>query len=249
MLKAMDLKGKTALVTGGGRRLGKEIALALAREGSDIILHYHHSQLEAEKVSEKIMAMGRRCTISRQDLSDPKGTEEWIDELLKNHQPEILVNSASVYSENTYRNLDAQVLADSMNLHVHSPLIMIRRMYELGIRGRIVNILDTRIADRDRIHAAYHLGKRGLFTITRDLAREFAPELRINGVAPGIILPPEGKDEKWMERLKTSNPLVSYGSPADVCDAVLFLISAEFITGQIIFVDGGRNLKGNAYGL
>ncbi len=112
-----------------------------------------------------------------------------------------------------------------------------------------MNILDTRVADRDPAHSAYHLGKRGLYTLTRDLAVEMAPTLRINAVAPGVILPPPGTDETWIERLKSTNPLLERGTVKDVCDAVLYLLGAGFVTGQVIFVDGGRHLKGNAYGM
>ena len=122
-------------------------------------------------------------------------------------------------------------------------------MSESNQNGSVVNILDTRIADQDPSHAAYHMAKRGLFTLTRDLAIEMAPKLRINGVAPGVILPPDGKDESWIEKLKSTNPLQDRGSADDVADAVMYLIKADFVTGQIIYVDGGRHLKGNVYGL
>jgi len=250
MLDAMELEGKAALVTGGGRRLGKAIALSLAHQGADIILHYNHSSGEAEETSREIRDTGVSCHLSSHDLTDAELTGKWFDSLQVTHGlPDILINSASYYSEDNYSGLTPSELQNSMNLHVYSPLEMIRRLHESGKKASVVNILDTRIADRDPAHASYHLGKRGMLTLTRDTAVEFAPLLRINAVAPGIILPPEGKGDEWLERLKTSNPLRNRGTAADICDAVLFLIRAEFITGQVIFVDGGRHLKGNAYGL
>ncbi len=250
MLKIMRLNGKTALVTGGGRRLGKEIALSLAYQGADIILHYFQSRQEANDTSEEIRLLGRKCRISSHNLTDAEFTEEWFGNLIgKFGCPDILINSASSYYEDTYQNMHVKKLQDSMNLHVYSPLVMIRMMYKTGKIGSVVNILDTRAADRDPFHASYHLGKRGLLSITSDLATEFAPVLRINAVAPGIILPPEGRGEEWIERLKSTNFLLERGTARDVCDAVLFLAEASFTTGQIIFVDGGRHLKGNAYGL
>jgi len=250
MLDAMKIKGKTALVTGGGRRLGREIALSLARQGADIILHYHSSHREAEETSREIRSAGASCHISSHNLADAGLTEEWFSRLIETQGcPDILINSASSYSGDTYSGMNSADLQESMNLHVYSPLEMIRRMHESGKEVSVVNILDSRIADRDPAHASYHLGKRGMLTITRDLAVEFAPHLRINAVAPGIILPPEGKGEEWIERLKSSNPLRGRGTAEDICDAVLFLVGADFTTGQIIFIDGGRHLKGNAYGL
>ncbi|RKX98468.1 MAG: hypothetical protein DRZ90_02770 [Spirochaetes bacterium] len=250
MLQIMRFNGKTALVTGGGRRLGKEIALSLARQGADIILHFFQSRQEADDTSEEIRMLGRKCRISSHNLSDADFTEKWFGNLIgENGCPDILINSASSYYEDTYMNMRVERLQESMNLHVYSPLVMIRMMYEVGRGGSVVNLLDTRVADRDPFHASYHLGKRGLSSITRDLAAEFAPVLRINAVAPGIILPPDGQGEEWIERLKSTNPLLERGTALDVSDAVLFLAEARFTTGQIIFVDGGRHLKGNAYEL
>jgi len=230
--------------------LGKEIALTLALHGADIIIHYNRSHEEAEDVAQTIREMGRKCHITSHNLKKSKETGEWFSQLIQKHGcPDILVNSASDYSENTYRNMDMGSLIDSMSIHVYSPLVMIRMMYKTVKNGSIINILDTRVVDRDPIHASYHLGKRGLLTITRDLAVEFAPEMRINAVAPGIILPPEGKGDEWIDHMKKTNPLQERGTAEDISDAVLFLSSARFTTGQIIFIDGGRYLKGNAYGL
>ncbi len=250
MLQIMRFKGRTALVTGGARRLGKEIALSLARQGADIILHYFQSRQEADETAEEIRSSGRKCRLSSQNLSDTDLTGKWFENLIGEYGcPDILINSASNYSGDSYGNMIAERFQASMNLHVYSPLLLIRMMFEAGRGGTVVNLLDTRVSDRDPFHASYHLGKRGLLTITRDLASEFAPVLRINAVAPGIVLPPEGQGEEWIERLKSTNPLLERGTAQDVCDAVLFLVGARFTTGQIIFVDGGRHLKGNAYGL
>jgi pteridine reductase len=112
----------------------------------------------------------------------------------------------------------------------------------------IINMLDCRITDYDRQHAAYHLAKRALFTLTKMLALEFAPGLRVNGVAPGLILPPAGKDRSYLEKLKSTNPLNAIGTVEQVVEAVRFLVNNEFITGQVIFIDGGRNLLSNTYG-
>ena len=117
-----------------------------------------------------------------------------------------------------------------------------------GIEGVIVNFLDTRIEDYDRKHAAYHLSKRMLYTLTRMMAIEFAPLVRVNAVAPGLILPPPGKDESYLAQLAHTNPLGRYGDPSHIVEAVLFLVRNDFVTGQVVFVDGGRHLKGKMYG-
>lgn len=246
----MNIEGKTALITGAARRLGKSMALKLAEQGADIILHYRNSDEDAALLAKDIRKMGRRCLLTSHDLSESDTTEHWFRNLMEESGSiDILINSASDFPEGNYGNMSGAEISHSINLHVYSPLIMIRLLYELSEAACVVNILDTRIADRDPLHAAYHLGKRGLFTLTKDLAFEMAPKLRINGIAPGVILPPEGKDETWVERLKSSNPMHERGSVNDITDAMLYLIQANFVTGQIIYVDGGRHLKGNAYGL
>lgn len=246
----MKFEDKTALVTGGGRRIGKSIALALARSGSDIVVHYRSSAEEADSVCREIRGLGRRCWLSAHDLSDTENTETWFRELsAQTGGLDILVNSASEFTEGGYETMTGEDLNRSMSIHVLSPLIMIRMLFRAGREADVVNILDTRVADRDPIHAAYHLGKRSLFTLTRDLAVEMAPQITINAVAPGVILPPAGKDEAWIDQLKSTNPMGRRGTTDDISEAVIYLLGAGFVTGQVIFVDGGRHLKGNVYGL
>ncbi|MCH7709078.1 MAG: SDR family oxidoreductase [Myxococcales bacterium] len=108
--------------------------------------------------------------------------------------------------------------------------------------------MDTRITDYDKSHVSYHLSKRMLFSMTRMMALEFAPKVRVNAIAPGLILPPEGKDETYLQDLARSNPLLAYGGPGDVVEAVLFLLQGRFVTGQVLYVDGGRHLLGGVYG-
>jgi NAD(P)-dependent dehydrogenase (short-subunit alcohol dehydrogenase family) len=122
-----------------------------------------------------------------------------------------------------------------------------RRLAAQKRAGSIVNLLDARMLDYDRQHLSYHLSKRALWDLTRIGAIEFAPLIRVNAVAPGLVLPPTGKDTEYLEKLKHTNLLNRYGSPEDVARAVLFLIESPFITGQVIFVDGGRHMRGRVY--
>jgi len=246
----MRFKGKNVLVTGAARRIGRAISLAFAQAGADIIAHYNHSASEADELAREIRSMGRNCSISSHDMSDSASTQKWFSSVLKQSgKLDILVNSASEYSEGGYDALEAGALERSMAIHVLSPIAMIQAMHRQGRQGIVVNMLDTRITDRDDAHATYHLAKRSLFTLTRDLAVTMAPQLRINAVAPGIILPPPGKDEAWIDRMKATNPMKRSGSVEDVVDAVIYLAAARFVTGVVIYVDGGRHMRGNRYGL
>ena len=120
-------------------------------------------------------------------------------------------------------------------------------MAEKGQSGVVVNLLDTMVRDYDRKHVSYHLSKKALHDLTRMMAVEYGPRLRVNGVAPGLVLPPEGKDIAYLEGLKHSNALERIGCPEQIAHAVVFLLTNEFITGQTIYIDGGRHLRGSMY--
>jgi NAD(P)-dependent dehydrogenase (short-subunit alcohol dehydrogenase family) len=120
--------------------------------------------------------------------------------------------------------------------------VLSREFARLAGRGKIVNLLDTKIIGYDRAHVAYILSKHMLSVLTRMCALEFAPGITVNGVAPGLILPPLGKDENYLEQLARSVPLKRHGGPEDVAKAVVYLLTSDFVTGQVIFVDGGRHL-------
>ena len=245
----MLFRDKTALVTGSVRRIGKAIALMLAEQGANVLIHGRRQSDEADKLISLMRKAGRRAAFVPYDLRDSDGSGQWFNQLSEKYGGvDILVNSACEYRQDSYDNLSSSGLNEAMAVQVLSPLAMMQVMKQSGCPGVVVNILDTRYCDRDRAHASYHLAKRGLHTLTRDLAMEYAPHIRVNAVAPGIILKPINGDESWLDHMATTNPLGTYGTPQDVSDAVFYLIQAAYVTGQVIFVDGGRHLKGNAYG-
>ena len=136
----------------------------------------------------------------------------------------------------------------NVNVNALAPFLLSRAFAAQQREGCIINFLDTRIMDYDKTHVSYHLSKRMLFSITRMMALEFAPKVRVNAIAPGLILPPEGKDETYLQDLAPSNPLQTYGGPGDIVEAVLFLLRGRYITGQVVYVDGGRHMLGGVYG-
>ncbi|HET7317614.1 MAG TPA: SDR family oxidoreductase, partial [Nitrospirota bacterium] len=129
-----------------------------------------------------------------------------------------------------------------MHVNAWTPLVLSREFARLARRGTIINILDTKIAGFDRKHAAYILSKHMLSVVTRLCAVEFAPEITVNGIAPGLILPPNGKDETYLDKKAKALPLKRHGGPEDVTEAALYLLRSRFVTGQVIYVDGGRHL-------
>ena len=238
----------TALVTGGGRRLGKAIALALARAGLDVVVHCNRSAKDARKTASEIRALGRRAWVLEADLSDPVQAQALFALARRAAgRIDVLVNSASVFKESRLSSFTPEELSEAVALNAMAPLLLTRAFARQKSAGCVVNLLDCRIADYDAKHAAYHLSKRMLFTITRMSAIEFAPRVRVNAVAPGLILPPEGESGAYLERLKHTNPLGTHGSAQDVAEAVLFLVQSPFVTGQVLYVDGGRHMKRTIY--
>lgn len=249
MPSSENLRGQTILITGAARRLGRRVALALAERGAHIVAHYHTSGTEAEGLVGEIEEIGSKAWAVAGDLGHMDEPERLFAHVLEIAGPvDVLINSASIYTEEGIEDLTPESLAANVNVNALAPFLLSRAFAQQDREGSIVNFLDTRILDYDERHVSYHLSKRMLFSITRMMALEFAPKVRVNAIAPGLILPPEGRDESYLKKLARTNPLNAYGGPGDIVEAVLFLIQSPFITGQIIYVDGGRHMLGGVYG-
>lgn len=193
--------------------------------------------------------MGVSAWTIQADLREPSEVEGILSRAMEAAgRVDFLINNASIFTKSRITDFTLEDLADNVQVNAAAPLLIARAFAAQGCEGVIVNFLDTRIADYDAEHAAYHLSKRMLFTLTRMMALEFAPRIRVNAVAPGLILPPAGEDVSYLKRLASTNPLHRIGALKDVTDAVLFLLRSDFVTGQVVFVDGGRHLRGCVYG-
>ncbi len=252
-----SLAGRVALVTGGAKRIGRAVALDLAKEGTDLIIHYNRSSAEAEGVAAEARSLGVHASAVGADLGGAAGAAALFEKAIGAFgRIDLIVNSASIFEESTLASVTSEEIHRNIDINALAPLELIRRLAaHVGERGAaggpaacVVNLLDARIVDNDRHHLAYHLSKRMLFSLTRITASELAPAVRVNGVAPGLILPPPGRDDSYLEDLKGSNPMGSIGTLDQICAAVRFLVTNEFVTGQIIYVDGGRHMKGSFYG-
>ena len=255
IMESKKLQGRTFLVTGAAKRLGRTVALKLAQEGSNIVIHYRSSKDEAETFQNELQNLGVKAFAIQANMESPEQAQGLLPAAWKLAGAiDGLVNSASIFSKSTLMDFSADDLMNNIMVNSFAPLVLSRSFVELNRqrstekRPVIINFLDTRITDYDRENAAYHLSKRMLFTLTKMMAIEFAPAIRVNAVAPGLILPPKGQDQSYLEQLKSSNPLNDIGNPSQIADAVFFLACNEFITGQVIYVDGGRHLKGSVYG-
>jgi NAD(P)-dependent dehydrogenase (short-subunit alcohol dehydrogenase family) len=257
MLAMSSLRGRTALVTGAARRLGRAIAVALGREGVDVLVHYGHSAAEAEQTAAELRALGVRSWTLRAELGDPDQAEAlWEQARARAGAIDILVNSASAFPEDTLANFTAAGMEAALRVNTLAPVLLSRRFAAAaGTAGGtgpadrvIVNLLDSRALGRLRAHFSYQASKRLLGDFTRLLALELAPAVRVNAVAPGMILPPPGLDPRLQARLAATNLLGRWGEPEDVARAVLFLASSAFVTGQVLYVDGGGAVKESLFG-
>lgn len=248
-LKSSWLDGKTALITGAAKRLGRATALALAGQGVNVVVHYRSSSEDADDVVSKAQDMGVKAWKVKADLSEPVEAEELFTKAIEvAGTVEILINNASIFGKSSLIDFTLEEVNENVKVNAISPLLIARALAEKVNEGAIVNFLDTRFTEYDKEHAAYHLSKRMLFSLTRMMALEFAPGIRVNAVAPGLILPPPGKDISYLENLAPTNPLNRVGTVQGITDSVLFLLESDFITGQVIFVDGGYHMKGYVYG-
>lgn len=248
MLSTDSFTGKTALITGGAKRLGKEIALALGRAGANLVIHYNSSRDPAEALCRELEALGARSFSVQANLNEPPESEALFEEVwARTDGLDLLVNNASIFPEGRLDTLELHHLHENLQVNAWAPFTLTRafwrKLRDTDKRGSVVNLLDTRLVGGDLAHAAYHLSKATLAELTNLTALEFAPELRVNGVAPGAVLAPEGLADDYLDLLTSELPLKRRGSPKDIADATLYLLGASFVTGQIIFVDGGRHIR------
>jgi len=243
IMNSTNLSGKSALVSGAARRIGRHIALALADAGVNILIHYRHSAQEAESLRNELVGRGVDAWLVQADFDLGEGSHELFENAVKLARSiDFLINSASSFMPSTLQDIDFAQLTRDMQVNAWSPFVLSRQFANRFGRGKIVNLLDTRVVGYDAMHMGYILSKRLLLALTEMMAIEFAPHITVNAVAPGLILPPPGKDQQYLNTLAATVPLKRHGELGDVTDAVLFFLKNDFVTGQTLFVDGGRHL-------
>jgi len=238
-----------ALVTGAAQRVGREIALTLARAGCDIVVHYRESELEAILLVEEIREMGREAWTVQGDLSEPGAPEKIMREAWdKAAWVDILVNNAACYTRETLLESTETDYEYAMRVNAIAPVMLAREMALLAAggsvlpevyKGRIINILDRDIARNGAGRLPYWLSKKALEAATKGLALELAPRFTVNAVAPGPVLTAANPDDR---EPAGPLPLTTRPTPQDVAECTLFLARSTAITGQIIYADGGQHL-------
>jgi NAD(P)-dependent dehydrogenase (short-subunit alcohol dehydrogenase family) len=253
-----DLHGKTILVTGAARRVGRILALACARAGADIVIHHGHSPAEAESLRDEIASFGPRAWILAADFSRPESVSQLIERANELSPLYGLVNSASIFEPLTAHNTTLDDWNRHLNINLTAPFLLSRAFAKLLtapaavpggedaalslVRGRIVNILDWRALRPGADHFPYTITKAALAAMTKSLAVAFAPRITVNGLALGAILPPADESSAG-EKIIESVPAQRWSEAGEVEEALLFLLSGPaYITGEIIHLDGGRHL-------
>jgi pteridine reductase len=239
------LSGRVALVTGGAKRLGRAVAIRLASEGADIAIHYGKSANEAGELAEEIKRLGRNAAIFSAELTDIAQIQKLIDAVVAHFgRLDILVNSAANFLETKFGETTEKTWDASLNTNLRAPFFCAQaaapHLAKSG-KGAIVNFADIGGIMGWREFLPHSLSKTGIIMMTRILAKELAPAVRVNAIAPGTITMP-GDPPEWQADFTRLAPLHRSGRPDEIADAVIFLLTAEFMTGQTLVLDGGRTL-------
>ena len=243
-MMAESIAGKTALITGAAKRIGRETALTLAAQEVNIIIHYHSSEDEARELQLELAAHHVDTWLLQADFA---ATQDYAAFITRAREIagglDFLVNNASIFPTDTLATVTFEAVMANMQVNAWTPFALGREFARQVGTGKIVNLLDSRLHGYDWTHVAYMISKHALAVFTRMAALDYAPDITVNAVAPGLILPPPGQDESYLDRLVDTVPLKRHGSAQDIADAVVFLLQSDFLTGEVINVDGGRHLQ------
>ncbi len=239
-----SLRGRVALVTGAAKRLGRAVALRLAEEGADVVVHYRSSAADARTAVAEIEKFGRRGHAIAADLTSVADINRLFDEAAKRvGRLDILVNCAANFLPSSIISTTEEVWEASLDSNLKAPFFCAQAAAPLlrRTRGTIINFADTGGLLGWPGYIAHSVSKAGVVMLTKVLAKALAPEVRVNAIAPGTITMP-GDPPEWEADFIKLAPLRRTGAPPEVADAVLFLAQSDFITGQVLVVDGGRTL-------
>ena len=240
---SMNLNGQTVLITGAARRIGRALALHLARAGADIIVHYGSSLPDAEQTAAEIRTMGRKAWVLPADLADLNQATQLVDRAWEQQPFDHLVNNAAIFDPLLWDTTSPEAWQQTMNINLAAPFFLSQQfaLKLAGKPGRIVNILDWRALRPGADHLPYTVSKAALAALTKSLAVALAPAISVNGLALGAILPPS--DGANTDKIIKDIPLKRWAELSEVGDAVLFMLAGpKYITGEILHVDGGRQL-------
>ncbi len=243
----MELRGRTALVTGAGHRVGRAIAVGLGARGMRVAVHYNAAAGGAHDTVREIQDAGGEADVVSADLTKANATTDLIAAVVARFGAlDVLVNSAAVMVRTPFGEVTPEQWDDIMALNVRAPFFLAQAAapHLRASRGVIVNIADLAAFESWPAYVPHGISKSGVVHMTRSLARVLAPEVRVAAVAPGTVLLPDNWSKADEEHLRLTTPLARTGSPDDVTKTVLFILDSDYLTGETIIVDGGRHVRG-----
>jgi len=244
------LHGRVALITGGARRIGRALTLALASEGASVVVHYWQSEKDARHTADAAAGFGVNSEVVKGDLAGKNVAKNLVAQAaeIMDQPVDILINNASVFDQGSLQSTNAQEWDLNQAVNVRAPFLLGQAMarqadadFEQG--ADIINLNDARALQPGATHFAYTNSKAALHGLTRSMALALAPAIRVNELALGSVLPPETAPENYTHTLREEIPLQSFGAVSHVASAMLFLLENKMITGQTICVDGGLHLR------
>jgi len=237
---------RAALVTGAAKRVGRALALQLARDGWAVAVHYATSRAEAEQTAAEIEAAGGRAVTLQAELTDEGACAALVGHAASALGPVgLLVNNAAVFEHDTAQTATRESWDRHMEINLRAPFVLaqgLQRQLPQGRQGMIVNLLDGYVLQPAAGFASYHLSKVGLHSLTQSLALQFAPDVRVNAIGPGALLPDHYRDEAAIEAAHAETPLKRGTDPQEIYRTLRFFLDAPSVTGQMVALDGGRHL-------
>lgn len=242
----MKLRGKTALVTGGAVRIGKAICEALAGEGCNVVIHCSRSMQAADQLAASLSAKGVKAWVAKEAIDSETDCRALMAAALKmSGGLDILINNAAVFHKSRLKAVSEQKLRIEFGINLFAPILLTRLFAEQTDAGSVVNLLDRRIKANDVDCMPYSLSKKGLASFTEEAALSLAPNITVNAVAPGPVLPPPGRGGQFLMDRAGRIPLKLRITPQDIAEAVVVCLKMRSMTGQTLFLDGGQHLLGN----
>ncbi len=239
---------KTALITGASKRIGKAVAEHLAKNGWNIYIHFNTSAESAIGLKKELVSKFPQSDFFaiKADLNNSQEVERLIPEIVSETGAfQLLVNNASVFNPGRISGTSTIFFDSQLNVNLKAPFILMRDFAKYCKGGNIINFVDTRITSNKSDFAAYSLSKKGLWDLTKMAALEFAPKIRVNAIAPGVTLPPEDKDETYLQKLAENIPMKRASGIGPILKSIDYILGNENLTGQLLFADGGENLGQN----
>ena len=245
----INQSSKTALITGGAKRIGRALALALVQDGYDIVVHFNESREDAENLQKEILKLGRDCQIIKANLLDKNEVEQMVVKMRQIKNWSLLINNASIFYQSSFLESDIVEMEKNFTIHLKVPAILSKALaqncQERKLEGNIINMIDKNITRYETKYFNYLLSKKSLAEFTKMLALQLAPQVRVNGIAPGFVLNsideenPDAKTTKLVAKI----PLHKKANEQDIIAGARYLLSNSFVTGHILFIDGGASLN------